>query len=76
MACYWQNLEEDITDGISANIVSYSISAVPVEIAGLEINVTIMADDFNSCTNMTCKYTFEDLTEMSTLTCHSKEHSL
>ena len=57
----------NITDHLSANVLSYTISVVPVEIAAPEINVTIMADDLSSCTNMTCKYTFEDLTEMSVL---------
>ena len=39
---FWQDLEQNITDSISANIVSYAISVVPVESVSPEINVTLL----------------------------------
>lgn len=64
--CFWQDLGENITDSISANVVNYTISIVPVESSVPERNITIMAHDQSSCTYSVCKYTiFNNLTEMS-----------
>ena len=59
---FCQDLGENITDGISANIVGYTISVVPVESAAPEIsiNATKMGCDCNT----TCKYILKNLTEM------------
>ena len=65
--CFWQDLEQNITNSISANIESYAISIVSVESAAPEMNVTIMAHDLSSSIQSTCKFLLEDLTEVSAI---------
>ena len=63
--CLQQDSGEDIAVGISANVVSYTISTVLNGAVGTEVNVTIDASNHNRCTSNTCKYCTKNFTVMS-----------
>ena len=57
-------MNENITDdGISANVTSYIISAVPIGISVPEINITLDARNEHLCNN-TCHHTFHNTSGM------------
>ena len=63
--CSWQDSGEIIAVGISANVVSYTISTVLNGAVASEVNVTIDASNHTNCTSTTCKYCIKNFTVMS-----------
>lgn len=62
-----QDIVEDITAGITADVQKYIISLVPVGIAAPAINATLGATDRNVCSSKRCKFDFERIEEMLAL---------
>ena len=58
----------DIAVGISAAVVSYTISTVPLGVEPFGINATVEASDHSNCGGTSCKYCVENLTVMSAST--------
>ena len=58
--------ENIITDGITARVQRYLISAVPISVSAPAINVSVGATDETVCTNV-CEYQFQNTTEMLAL---------
>jgi hypothetical protein len=60
------DLNEDITDGITASVQDYIISAVPTGTSSPAINISLSATDPSICIN-TCEYAFQGTAEMTSL---------
>ena len=62
-----KDLMQDITDGISASVRSYTISVMATGISSApELNVTLEGDDDTVCKSI-CQYTFQNMTDLTAL---------
>ena len=59
--------QDQITASIPAHVQSYVINAIPTQLAGQEVNVTLEANDNGQCISTICQYTFQTMTEMTGL---------
>ena len=57
---------QEITDGISASVRSYTISAIAIGVSAPEVNVTLEGDNHKVCNNG-CQYTFQNMTQWTAL---------
>ena len=62
-----QIISEDITDGITARVQNYTISAVPIGVAAPAINLTLEASNSSVCIADTCKVDFQSISNMTAL---------
>ena len=67
MLLFWKDLGEDITDGITASVQQYTISAVPFGLTAPEINLTLDASNYMVCTSTKCKADFQSASQLTAL---------